>query len=249
MINIFTPKGLLDCTPIFGNRPVLLDRHAQLLITALADAGVAACILHLLARRPALLRSAASQGMAQTPSSRQLAVLLGPFTLAYLASLCVNGAFHNIFDRYALVLVFLATLILLRVIQDTVPSRIALVGFAPLILIAIYELQAAHIPSNVIDGGFEFNAWTQIERTGRVNDAHLMSPADNAKIDAFYSTPHPCSPFNVYLFPDLHARYSLSYGPRTCGEATAFAPVVYRRWLGRQSVPIYIVSHPPSIMP
>jgi hypothetical protein len=45
------------------------------------------------------------------------------------------------------------------------------------------------------------------------------------------------------LFPDVKARYALSYDPAACGGPASFAPVVYRNWLGPRHTAIYVVKY------
>ncbi len=255
--NNVTPNGLLDGTPILGNRPVLLHRGLRILATVLTDTCLAALLLHLFTQRPA-----PSQTIARlTITTRQLWALLAPLTAVYLILLLPSAAFIPLFDRYALLLLFVATIPLLRIIDRSLPTLPALALFAPLTLFAlisvaathdalamvrarlaaIHELEAANIPPTSIDGGLEYNAWTQVLRTGRVNQLTLMSPAEAAKYATYYTEPHPCTPLSGFLFPDLHAQFALSYNPDICGGPTAFPPAVYRQWLGQHEVPIYII--------
>jgi hypothetical protein len=264
LINTFTEHGVLDGTPIIGQRPLLLSTGTRLLLSVLTLAGLAALAL-LAISSPR--RSTAHTASLPCPVP-DLAVLLGPFAAATLLVLGPRAAFAIVFDRYLLTLLFLAFLALLRCTQPIAP-RLLHAAVLPVLLMAafsvaathdafamfrarlqaVHQLLAAGVPSSAIDGGFEFNGWTQVQRSGFVSDPHLLPPAKAAQLAGYYNVPHPCQPLNAFLFPDLHARYALAYSPGLCGGDAGFAPVLYHQWLRPHTVSVYIVRVQPITVP
>lgn len=261
LINTFTEHGVLDGTPILGERPVLLSDGVRLLLSVLTLAGSGALAVCALLRPRQRVPADASQ----QPPVPDLAVLLGPFALASLLMLCPRAASGVLFDRYVLTLLFLAMLALLRFMQELSPQLLGAAVF-PVLLVAAFSVAATHdafamfrarlqavqqlgqdgVPDNAIDGGFEFNAWAQIQRSGFVDDPHLMPPAQAARVANYYSVPHPCQPLNAFLFPDLVPQYALSFDRNACAGPTDYPAVVYHELLGPHTVPVYVVRIRPN---
>jgi hypothetical protein len=242
--------------------------HAVLLIDSL-------CLLITLAAILSILYAAWRPALSPQPSAllswHQLAVLIGPFTLAYICLLLPSGAYRIIFDRYLIPLVFVAVPVLLRYAQERVPThtpaRISLALIVPVLLsaawsilsthdtFAVYharvhaidELRSAGIPPSAIDGGFEYNAWTQLQSTPAVNDVRLPTASAETK-RLFALPPQPCQPAWFFLFPDLHPRYALSTERNTCGAPAPYPPVPYQLWIGARTLPLHIIyaDAPPS---
>jgi len=256
LINIFTERGVLDGTPILGQRPVLLSVGMRLFLSVLTLAGLGALAVCAISR----LRQRVAVNASQQSPVPNLAVLLGPFALASLLMLCPRAAFGVLFDRYVLTLLFLAMLALLRFMQELSPQLLR-AAVLPVFLVAAFSVAATHdafamfrarlqavqqlradgVPDRVIDGGFEFNAWTQIQHSGFVSDPHLMPPAQAARVANYYTMPHPCRPLNAFLFPDLVPQYALSFNRNACAGPTNYPPVIYHELLGPHTVPIYVV--------
>jgi hypothetical protein len=231
--------GLDDGLFLQGVRPVLLEPPARLVLSVIVIASILAVVGCLASRRRRLAPPTPS------PSSltwHDLGTVLGPFTLAYCALMAPRAAFGGLFDRYLLVLMAILLLVLTRYYQERIRpdlpmAAMALVALLGLVSVAalhdvfamyrarvalIAEMRDAGIPATAIDGGFEYNGWTQIDTL-------------------------PCSPQLWVYFPTIVPRYSLSFDPAACEGPSRFAPVVYTEWLGPRHVAIYAVKVDPAL--
>jgi hypothetical protein len=88
--------------------------------------------------------------------------------------------------------------------------------------------------------GFEFDAWTQIERSGYINNKHVKFPAN-----AFHQIDDCNGPDDTLAWwrdmdPDLAARYVVALTPLSGMQPTTFAPVEYWRWLPLGKYRVYV---------
>jgi hypothetical protein len=195
-------------------------------------------------------------------SCRAISFLLIPFTVAYVALLIPRAAFASIFDRYLLVLIAISVIPILRLYQHQVwplarLRKRAVVLSLPVLFIfaaaaiagthdlfslfraqaaAINKLLASGVPPTLVDGGFEFNGWTQIVQTGFVGDPRPLSGAV-VRYPAI-----PCEPRMGFLFPSLTPRYALSFQPGLCQGSADFPPVPYDTWLPRRRSFVYTIK-------
>jgi hypothetical protein len=207
----------------------------------------------------AIFRKPQRTPTAGKPTAEQLAVLLGPFTVAYIVMLLPRFTFVAFFDRYLLPLLFIGILVVLRYAQNNLSRSLPLVCIFPVLLFSTYaiakthdvfsmyrgrlaavaELRSAGIPDTSIDGTQPYNGWAYLQRAVVVNDARLPG-ASEATIQASYRPDPPCPPTQGYLFPDLISRYTISWDRDGCAGAAPFAPIVYKQWLEPPST-LYIV--------
>jgi drug/metabolite transporter superfamily protein YnfA len=252
--NYVAASGLVEGTPIQGKRPIVLQLGVRVLLTFLV-LGALNCFLAFLYGSRQLGRPA------QTHTSwKSLLILLVPFTLAYLIFLLPYGLTSDLFDRYSLPLLLIGLILLLRLFEDRVKANLPTVSIVLIALFALYavagthdafslfrakaaaiaELQAAGFPATSIDGGFEHNGMTQIERFGHMNDPRIRIPAN---IYVAYSSPFPnnCEPFLALLTPAIVPGYTLSFDPAACGGPSDFPPITYYNWVGFHRLSLYIV--------
>jgi hypothetical protein len=194
-------------------------------------------------------------------SSRALCFLLIPFTVAYVALLIPRAAFSGIYDRYLLVIIAVAIIPILRLYQRQVwplahLRNRALALSLPVLFIfaaagiagthdlfslfraqasAVNALLARGVSPTLVDGGFEFNAWTQILQTGFVGNPR---PSSGAVVPY---TAKPCEPRMGFLFPSLTPWYALSFQPGLCQGSADLPPVPYDTWLPRRRSFVYTI--------
>jgi len=196
-------------------------------------------------------------------SSKSVWILLGPFGVAYSATL-LNMS--NLVDRYLVPLIFIALVALLRIYQNRTGGRLPWITLFLMLAVGAYstaathdayavaraklaaanEIRAAGIPRTEIQAGFEYDGWTQIEAAGYINYELLSKPGEY----------HPMPPLDpndrcAYWFrnhaPAVHGHYILSYFPQDCYPASRFDPVSYRIWLPPYRSVIYIQENPFTI--
>ena len=247
--NDVTPWGLVDATILHSQRPLVIPVAVQLVLAALT----LLCLLAFLLRTPADLRSPSNAPLTRN----QFTLLTGPFLLAYFLLLAPRGAIFTIFDRYLLIPFAFALLFVLRQLPRALPR----VTWLPIALFAAFavaglhdtfsiyrarleaagELVARGVPRTAIDGGFEYNGWTQFLTTGYLNDADIRLPRD-----AFHAVPaqderDPCLPQLHALTPAVDARFGLAYTPAACAGPTGLPPATFHPWLALHPMSVFSI--------
>lgn len=212
------------------------------------------------------LRSGRRRGDALPAPWQEILWILGPFTACNLLLLVPRGYRMVIFDRYFLTVmpIFILCLLLLHQqwIGKSVSSiSIAVLAFFTLLTIAgthdwfawhraveraANEIRATGVPRTKIEGGFEYDGWTQIEAGGYINDPRLVVPAGafhpvhNAPTDVA----HCGYDFAPYV-PAIHPKYSMLFADKmSCLAPSKFPTVTYRTWLPpfHGTVPVQMIT-------
>jgi hypothetical protein len=189
---------------------------------------------------------------AQINSWQEMFWLLGPYGLSYFILLMPVAYRAILFDRYVLLIMPIAIICLLRLHQEliapTLPplSVIALTIFAVLAiagthdwfawsrarLVALNEIRASGVPRTKIQGGFEYDGWTQTEARGYINNSWIEVPAG-----AYHPDTHPqllpddCKFKFASFTPAIHPEFTIIFPRMWCLEPSGFPPVNYRTWL------------------
>jgi Dolichyl-phosphate-mannose-protein mannosyltransferase len=227
-----------------GNQPAVLSMPIRVILTLLTYSAFFAFSLTAinasrLSRRP--------ETETENPVSNQtILTILAPFTACYLVLLVTRAA---VFERYFLPFLFLLLVFLLRFYQAKIAARLPVLTAVFVVIFAAYgvvtlhdvlaadrarleaadTLRAAGVGRGEIRGGFEYDAWTQIELAG-----HL------APKKRWPSLP-PCVSWWDSDTPAVHGRYQLAYSP-WCFPESDFQPVGYNTWLPPHQRKIYILK-------
>jgi hypothetical protein len=244
--------------PIMGVSPVFMIFWGRLLttiVTLVTLVGVGATVLFR--RRSEVEAPLRNEGL----SWRELGVVVLPFVAGYLVLLGPRAATVRIFDRYVLPLVMMALLYLVRYYQTYVRAElpavcVGLVALGMAVttaethdLFAMYraalsaadEVRASGVPRTAIDGGWEYDDWTEVSVAGAlppIDQSLLLAPAA--------TTDGTCPELMEQLTPHVSRQYSVSFDPMSCLGPTSYAPVSYRMWLPPRKVMIYVVKNPLS---
>lgn len=106
---------------------------------------------------------------------------------------------------------------------------------------AANEIRRKGVPRTAISAGFEYDAWTQIETAGYINDSRIQNPAGAWHHVTGATVPSECSTwFPSDLIPAVVPRYILVFEPRLCFAPSEFQPVEYTAWLPPLHRRIYI---------
>jgi hypothetical protein len=199
-------------------------------------------------------------------SSRQdILWLLGPYSVCYFL-LLVSGAYHLVFfDRYLLFVMPVAIVCLLKLYQARIAATLPVISVIVLAIFAILaiggthdlfawhraelaaldEIRASGVPRTEIQGGYEYDGWTQIEASGYINDPRLKVPAG-----AYHpytrpqALPDDCRfEFTPYT-PAIQPKFSTIFPKTWCLAPSKFPPVSYRTWLPPFKGTIYIQEIP-----
>ncbi len=248
--NTITKYGVISPrTVVYGEKPEILSKHVMLLLGTIGLSSFALAIA-------ALIRRFRTQG------ASHFEMLAVPFAFVYIAVLAYRATSFGLFDRYMIPIFFLALTMILSAARN-----IGRVGLAAAFVFTIYavatthdyfaeagakleatrEIMQAGNPRNTISGGFEFDAWTQTDLTGHVNNEAVDYPDD-----AYRETDDCNGPPDTQVFwreetPDVKAKYVLSLTPLVNLQASHFTPVKYRRWLPWATSFIYIETADPPL--
>jgi hypothetical protein len=251
--------GLFDGVLLHGDRPVLLSKNLRFILSTVNSAGLL-CFLAVLCS-PEKTGPCSEADTRSRAQDTQTYILLAPFSIAYILLLLSRTPFQEMYDRYLYPLIFIALLMLLRIHQQRISPRLPVLSWLLVIgfggyslaathdtfaiyrarLAAVNELRAAGISATAIDGGFEYNAWTQINTAGHMNERRIQVPA-NAYQEIPAHVAGECYPFLDVTTPAVSGQFALSFDPNACLGNTGFQAVTFHPWLGPHTSHIYIVD-------
>ena len=261
--NIVSPRGLVDIPQLLDHRPFVLSMAVRAALTCLVLASTVAFLataVDVWSRSRTPLEQP-SISHPPTPPTRTLLIFFGPFTLVYLVLLATRSI---IFDRYYLPLLVVAMICALRLLQHDGSRGLPLLCSAIVALFALFGIAGMHdvfaetrarveaadevlatgASRSELHAGFDYDAWTQLQLRGYVNDPRLANPAGAYRPVPQPSTSEVCTYLHSDLFPDLRPRFGLAHGPIDCFPLAPLPRVDYRVWLGPRHRTIYILSLP-----
>jgi Dolichyl-phosphate-mannose-protein mannosyltransferase len=180
-------------------------------------------------------------------------ILFGPFTLVYIALLLPRVLHFFLLDRYLLGLLPIAILCLLKLYQERIGRSLPVVSYALLALFSIYtlagthdwfalqrariragsELVAAGVPVTQIQGGFEYDGWTQINLGKPIGTGIFDLPDEEG-------VPTACSFKFALDTPVITPEYFVVLEDLPCLAMSRFGTVNYDAWLPPFRRAIYI---------
>ena len=231
-------QGINGDAPL-PDRPIVLIRPIRAVVAI--SVYVAVCILVAEVWNVRRLARSVSRTLLET-SSRDF--MLGSMSLViviYFALLVVRASEFDIFDRYLLPVVpWAATVLLLWFERDNLnasgmmrwaaPVAWTLLGIlasygiastqdywalAEARVIATRRLEAAGVARNAIDAGFEYNTWTELMNSGRLNSRWVRNPPGSYNPN-FSQTPS--------VVPEYRLEYLLT--PETSSSEFGSVPYV-----------------------
>jgi Dolichyl-phosphate-mannose-protein mannosyltransferase len=244
--NFIQAKGIYF-HPILGSAPVVIGKWPRIALVIIAFAALASFASY----------AATTTKRADDPelSNKELTVLLLPFSIAYFFLIATR---LFLYDRYFLPLEFIAVIMLLRIYK---PARlpklctVAIVVFAAWGIANMHDLFSferaraeaaqtavdAGLPRTSIEGGFEYDGWTELEQTGYVNVKNMNGMGKNYKpwspsaAEGCYDWFRPSSPS---VKPSFH----ISYDPGVCFSLSKFAPIPYKTWIPIRTNYLYLLD-------
>jgi hypothetical protein len=239
---------------MLGSRPVTLIMPIRVVISLAVIAAILMFAEHL-ATRP---WQRARPGSA---SLRDALWMLGPFGVSYVAFLLPRALYSLLYDRYLLGLMPGAIVILLLLYQRWVADRLPTIAISLLAAFALYTVAGTHdwfalnrtrvaavakihalgVPVTSIQGGFDYDGWTQLQTTGYINDDRLRNPANSyyPNFDSLKLARECRLPFAPST-PAISPRYFVVFKPMACLEPSVYPSVRYRTWLPPFDREIYI---------
>jgi hypothetical protein len=237
-----TTKGF-EVNGLPGDQPDVLSMPIQIVLTILTYTAFFACSLSVI--NASRLRHRPDTDTDNPVTNQAILTLLAPFTACYFVLLVTRAA---VFERYFLPFLFVLLVFLLRFYQVRIAARLPVLTAVFVVLFAAYgvvtlhdvlaadrarleaadTLRAAGVTRGEIRGGFEYDAWTQIELAGH------LAPKRR------WPTLPPCVTWWDSDTPAIRGRYQLAYSP-WCFPESEFQPVDYDTWLPPHQRKIYIL--------
>ena len=262
MPNIVTEYGVGGAGSLenLGQKPLVLSTWLRGLLTAAVFAAGCYCVAAMLNGSRAY-----RTWQVKCPSWQTLLTLLAPFTAAYLALLLPRALFDIAVDRYFIPLVALFLIPLVRFYQERIQARVPIYCFGVLAVFAAYGVASTHdyfatnrarlkavtlversgVPRTAVQGGWESDGWTQIERRGYINDARLQRPSGAYQpAHVNQQLPQACQFWYSDYTPVIQPKYFVVFSPVSCLAGSPFGPVSYQTWLPPFQRNIYIQQLP-----
>lgn len=195
----------------------------------------------------------------------QALLLLGPFSLAYALSLVPRATYAFVYDRYLLGLMPGGIVLLLLLYRRW--SGHILPALAPLCvaMFAAYTIAGTHdwfalnrarasavatihatgVPYTAIQGGFDYDGWTQVVAQGYINDQRITFPANAYSALAPSALDSRCVLHFAQFTPAIQPRYFVVFSPMDCLAPSRFASITYENWLPPHRRTIFIQQLPP----
>jgi len=252
-LSIFSSTG-----EMLGSRPVTLTLPMRVGLSLVVMAAMLTLVEQMLAKPRRRNGSRAA-------SLHEALWILGPFAISYVVFLLPRALYSVVYDRYLLGLMPLAVIMLLLVHQRWVAEQLPAVTVAALSLFALYAIAGTHdwfalnraraagvaqihasgVPATSIQGGFDYDGWTQIEAAGYINDVRLRTPANSYHVNLSpLQLSEQCRLNFAEYTPAIHPKYFVVFEPMTCLAPSKYPPVTYRTWLPPFQRMIYIQQAP-----
>lgn len=233
-------EGINGALPLPG-RPIVLTKPIRIVVAIVVYAS--ACILagELVPLRELARRAA--RPFLDVTGSRFALVAMALVSVVYFLLLLVRGAHIDLFDRYLLPIFPLAATVLLLsansgklsaltgrwVMRASLALLVVLGSYAILStqdiwalararVTATRKLEDAGVPRTAIDAGLEYNGWTELQITGRVNNRWVANPPDAYRPE-------------LSLTPSVVPKYRLKYTPTEVTTPREFGSVPYFSFL------------------
>ena len=239
-LSIFSSTG-----EMLGGRPVTLTLPMRVGLSLLVIAAALTLVEHLLTKP---WRRAGPRAV----SLHESLWMLGPFAISYVVFLLPRAVYSFVYDRYLLGLMPLAIIILLLLHQLWVAERLPAVTIVALSLFALYAIAGTHdwfalnrarvaavaqihaldVPITFIQGGFDYDGWTQIEAAGYVNDPRIINPPDayQPNLEPLRLQSQCRLNFAPYT-PAIQPRYFVVFSVMPCLQISRYQSVSYSTWL------------------
>lgn len=239
-LSIFSSTG-----EMLGSRPVTLTPSMRVALSLLVIAAALTLVEQL------LTKPWRRESPGAVPLKEALR-MLGPFAISYVAFLLPRALYSFIYDRYLLGLMPIAIILLLLFYQRWVGVRLPAITIATLMLFALYATAGTHdwfalnraraaavaqihssgVPTTSIQGGFDYDGWTQIEAAGFINDPRIINPphAYQPNLEPLKLQSQCRLDFARYT-PAIHPRYFVVFSIMPCLRISGYQSITYNTWL------------------
>jgi hypothetical protein len=257
--------GTLSIVPntgeMLGTRPVTLTVAGRVALSLLVVMS-AVLFLEQMITKPWKLKPCENQPSVQL---RQACWILGPFAVSYAAFLLPRALYFFIFDRYLLGLLPVAITFLCLTYQRCMRERLPALCTVVLVVSALYAVAGTHdwlalnrarvaavaqiersgVPATAIQGGYDYDGWTQIEVSGYINDPRMMNPphAYQPNLEPLRLQGKCRLDFAPYT-PAVQPKYFVVFSLMPCLQRSRYPSITYRTWLPPFRRTIFIQEAP-----
>ena len=251
---LFTPSRPYSLETMFTNVQVPIKGPSELTLTnPVRWALTLVCVVALSCVLAGTIYAQKRVGgdVKQREDRHRLAVLTAPFVVEYILLLMPRGLTSFAYDRYCLLLLPPVLLFLVRWYQDRISERLpaysvaiaALVGMYSVFslhdvfaayrtsLALIHEVGATGVPRTAIDGGWEYDGYTQLLEDGYVRQPGARLPDGHSVPVGPGTFAGPCSRDIPEWTPSVQPRYTVANPRSGCTAVPQFAARAYTAWL------------------
>ncbi len=260
-------RGFDQCPSYVGDLPLLLTDRIRVLLGFLSFVGLLGLIGALVTSKPEAEpmhdRDVVREGAVAWGTAK---VLLLPSLVLYLMLLIPRHVSVGLNDRYLLFPEFVFLVFLSYWYQRRCSSHFPAVVWVLILVMGILDCGGMHdtfalyraqetlldqvtargVTRNRIDGGTQYNGWTEMFSSGHANDPRITVPKGAYQPRPIYGDNDPCHTAGIDKYPSIHARYVVSLNPAACGGPTDVPPVTYRTFFSPHERRIYMVWGPES---
>lgn len=202
-----------------------------------------------------------TRGPNLSSSDRMIAVLLVPFTIAYIGLISPRAGFANIWDRYLLPLLFVAVIFIVRFYQQRFRPRLPVAALILAICVGAYATASLHdtlamyrargaainevlakgIPATSVSGGWDYDGWTELQHSSYIINVGIRIPPGVTLQKPTHYGLDNCKWFYCDQNPHVVPYYTISLRPDP-SIGNTFAPVPYRTWISSPGLSMWSVS-------
>ena len=265
LTNVVTPLGVGGAAgwQTLGYQPIVLGPLLRLFTTSLMAVALCVALAFTLSRFP--FKQPAPSACSRVLSWRSMFYLLAPFIASYLVLLAPRAVFAAAYDRYAIPLLGLCVIPLLRFYQEQISLRVPWFCFVVLAAFGGYAVLSTHdyfatnrarfaaaqevlqagVTRTELQAGWELDGETQIDLAGYINDPRLQNPPGAYKpFTPSPRLPQACQTEWSSEVPVIQPKYFVVFSPQPCLAPSAFAPISYSTWWPPVHRQIYIQQLP-----
>jgi hypothetical protein len=257
--------GTLSVVPntgeMLGTRPVTITLVWRVALSLLVVMTVVLFLEQMVTKPWKVKRCAIPPSM----HLRQAGWILGPFAIGYAAFLLPRAIYFFIFDRYLLGLLPVVITFLCLTYQRCMRERLPALCTVMLIVSALYAIAGTHdwfalnrarvaainqiersgVPATAIQGGYDYDGWTQVEAAGHINDPRIINPPSvyQPSLEPL-RLQSPCRLDFAPYTPAVQPRYFVVFSVMPCLEITRYQSVTYSTWLPPFRRTIFIQEAP-----
>ncbi len=262
--------GFEEFSSYLGHPPLLLTPLVRAVVTALLFLGGLgfACAIWLGPRAGGTTAEEARAELGQL-DTKSMYVLLVPVGVAYLLLLLPRHLSFGMLDRYFLFPEFLFLVFAMRVYQRNVRTELPGVVWGLIAVMAVLDVGGMHdvfalyraqasllqriadegVPRTEIDGGEQYDSWTELMTTGYVNDFRIETPRGAYRPVPEVWSGDPCRTYALDHELSVHGRYVVSFDPKACGGPSQVPPVTYTTFYAPHTRTMYAVIGPYGVKP